>query len=128
MSLRPRSCSVSSLGERGGTCVSGVAMERVLDLQLHFAIFYPGLERLHRLKCRERLGPSAPQVEQGAVAGALHCTCVGVELTLGERTVVVRAAILDRVQVAVDAAKDPDLAPVGLHEAHLALGELVQPA
>src|SRR5213593_54249 len=99
MSLRPRSCSVSSFGERGGICVSGVAMGCGLDVQLHFAVLHAGLERVNRLKCRERPGPAASQIEEGSVAGALHCTGAGVELAFGEWPVVVRAAILDRVEL-----------------------------
>ena len=43
-------------------------------------------------------GPPGGQVEQRAVAGALDCTGGRVELPLGERAVVVRAAVLDREQ------------------------------
>ena len=42
--------------------------------------------------------PAGAQVEQRAVARAFDGTGVGIERTLGERPVVVRAAILDRVQ------------------------------
>ena len=58
------------------------------------------------------------------MARALDRAGVGVELALGERAVVVRAAVLDRVEVAV-AVEDADLAPVGLDQAHLARRQLV---
>ena len=60
----------------------------------------------------EGLGPTGREVEQRPVAWALHGTGVGVERALGEGTVVVRAAVLDRVERAV-AVEDADLGPVG---------------
>jgi hypothetical protein len=57
------------------------------------------------------------------VAGALHCTGAGVELPLGERAVVVRAAVLDREELAAGAAEHTDLLTVGLDDAHLTLAE-----
>src|SRR5512146_1617615 len=110
MSLRPSSCSVSSLGERGGTVISGVAMKVSLCLQLHFAVLDASVECLDRLKGGERLRPAATEVEQRSVAWALHCTGGRVELALSKRAVVVGAAILDRVQLAVVGVKHTDLA------------------
>ena len=52
----------------------------------------------------------------------LNCTGGRVELPLGQRPVVVRAAVLDRVQLAVVAAEDADLAAVGLHQARRSPG------
>src|SRR5918996_5078689 len=120
------SCS-ASFGSSSLILVSGVAMS--VDLQFHVAVLDPGLEGLHRDVGGKSLRPSAPQVEQRSVTRALHGTRRRVELALGERAVVVRAAILDRVQLTVGGMKDADLAPVlGLHDPHRALGELLEPA
>ena len=63
------------------------------------------------------------QVEQRAVARAFDGAGVGVERALGERAVVVGAAVLDRVQLAV-AVEDADLAPVDLDDARSARRKL----
>src|SRR4051812_41331310 len=101
---------------------SGVAMG-LGDLQGYLVALDGDGEDLDRLEGGERLRPAGGEVEERAVAGALHGTGGGVELALGERPVVVGAAVLDRVQGAV-AVEDADLAPVELDEAHLAGGEL----
>src|SRR5205823_4487240 len=64
-----------------------------------------------------------PDVEQGAVPRALYGAGGLVELTLGERPVVVRAAVLDRVEGAA-AVEDPDLEVLPLDQPHLAGLEL----
>src|SRR4029077_10345939 len=61
-------------------------------------------------------------------AWALHGTGVGVERSLGERAVVVRAAILDRVEVAV-AVEDADLDALGgVDQLHLSARQLARGA
>src|SRR6478672_4218828 len=94
---------------------SGVAMS--VDLQNDRVVLDGHRERSHRSIGGERLGPAGGQVEEGAVTGALDRAGRGVELALGERTVVVRAAVLDRVEAAV-AVEDPDLGAVVLDQAH----------
>ena len=81
------------------------------NLQLDGVVLDRDGERLDRLVGGEGLRPTGREVEQRAVAWALDGTGVGVELALGERAVVVRAAVLDRVERAV-AVEDADLDPV----------------
>src|SRR6185295_19178869 len=100
---------------------SGVAMS--VDLQSDGVVLDRYRERLDGLESGERLRPAGGEVEEGAVAGALDRAAGGVELALGERPVVVRAAVLDRVQGAV-AVEDADLGAVLLDQAHLAGREL----
>src|ERR1044072_9449637 len=124
MSFRPDSASVSCLPEGAGVMVSGGVVICGSELQLHFVVADANLECVTRrvggkgawLPCRD--------VEQRAMPWALHGTGRGVELPLGERTVVVRAAILDRVALAVGGVEDADLAPVSLDQAHLALRQV----
>src|SRR5262245_21528371 len=96
---------------------SGVA--RSVDLQSDGVVLDRYRERLHRLESWERLRPAGAEVEEGAVARALDRAGGRVELALGQRPVVVGAAVLDRVQRAV-AVEDADLPPVVLNQAHLA--------
>src|SRR5262245_43022885 len=118
MPLSADSASVSCLPE-GVRVSGGLAIES--ELQLHFVVVHAHLERLHRTIGGEGARLAGSQVEERTVARALHGTGAEVELALGERSVVVRAAVLDRVQLATGAVKDADLAPVGLDQAHLAL-------
>src|ERR687898_1474180 len=119
------SCS-ASLGSSSLVFVSGVAMS--VNLQLHVTVLDRGVERLHGDVGGERLGAAGSQVEQRTVARALHGAGAGIELALGERAVVVRAPVLDRVQLAVGSVEHADLAAIGLDEAHLPFGEVLQPA
>src|SRR5918995_1665877 len=128
MSFSPRSWSVSCLPGGGALVMSGVAI-RASNLEFHVAVVDLDLERVHRLVGRERAWAAAAQVEERAVAGTLHCTGGPGGLTLGERPVVVGAAVLDRDQRAVATVENADLPPVvGLDQTHLPLGKLVQPA
>src|ERR1700755_125790 len=88
----------------------------LFDLQGDGAVHDGGRERLHRLESGERPRPAGGQVEEGAVTGALDGARGLVELALGERAVIVRAAVLDRVDRAV-AIEDADLHPVVLDKA-----------
>src|SRR6476469_7908001 len=90
---------------------SGVAMS--VDLQGDRVVLDGHRERSHRSIGGERLGPAGGQVEERAVAGALDGAGRGVELALGQRPVVVRAAVLDRVERSV-AVEDADLGAVVL--------------
>src|SRR6476469_5585768 len=100
---------------------SGVAMS--VDLQSDGVVLDRYRERLDRLKGGERLRPAGGEVEERAVAGALDGTGGGIELSLGQRPVVVGAAILDRVERAV-AVEDADLGAVVLDQAHLTRRQL----
>jgi hypothetical protein len=82
-----------------------------VDLQSDGVVLDRYRERLDRLESGERLRPAGGEVEEGAVAGTLDRAGGGVELALGERAVVVRAAVLDRVIGAL-AVEDADLDPV----------------
>src|SRR5215218_2752959 len=106
---------------RFSASTSGVAIS--VDLQGDGVVLDCYRERLHRLESRERLRPTGAEVEEGAVARALDRTGGLVELALGERPVVVRAAVLDRVQRPV-AVEDADLGAVVLDKAHCARGQI----
>src|SRR3954464_1766572 len=120
MPLSADSASVSCLPDGAGVMVSGGVVIFRSELQLHFVVVDANLERVDRAVRRQRLRLAGADVEQRAMPRAFHGTGSGVELPLGEGTVVVRAAVLDRVQLAVGRVKDADLAPVGLDDAHLA--------
>src|SRR6478672_4306269 len=102
---------------RFSATTSGVAMSG--DLQADGVVLDGYRERLHRLESGERLRPAGAEVEEGAVAGALDGAGRRVEIALGERPVVVGAAVLDRVELPL-AVEDADLDPVVLDQAHLA--------
>src|SRR5436305_13828174 len=106
---------------RFSASTSGVAMS--VDLQSDGVVLDRNRERLDGLESGERLRPAAGEVEEGAVPRALDRAGGGVELALGERPVVVRAAVLDRVIGAV-AVEDADLDPVVLDQAHPARRQL----
>ena len=113
--------SRSSLGEllgRGG-CSGGVRWLVHETSSLTVSSSIDDREGADGLIGGQGLGPPGSQVEQRPVPRALHGTGRGVERALGERAVVVRAAVLDRVQLAV-AVEDADLDPVGgLDQPHL---------
>ena len=90
-------------------------------------VVHPGAERLDGEDGRERERLPAADVDVRAVPRADGVALVEVEVALAERPVVVRAAILDRVDLAaevVDAHRD--LARVD--DLHLARGQLVERA
>src|SRR4051795_3249383 len=89
---------------------SGVAI-RSIDLQEDLVVLDCDLKSLHRSIGGKRLRPAARQIEERAVPRALDRAGASVELALGEGAVVVRAAVLDRIERAV-AVEDADLAPV----------------
>src|SRR4051795_9124064 len=97
--------SFSESAESG--LISGVAM-RSVDLQLDDVVLDSDREGVDRDVGGQGLRLAGPQVEQRSVARAFDGAGVGIELPLGERTVVVRAAVLDSEQLAV-AVEDPDL-------------------
>src|SRR5690349_13821413 len=100
---------------------SGVAMS--VDLQSDGVVLDRNRERLDGLESGERLRPAGGEVEEGAVARALDGAGGGVELALGQRPVVMGAAILDRVEGAV-AVEDADLRSLMLDQAHAARRQL----
>src|SRR3954468_1691517 len=106
---------------RFSASTSGVAMS--VDLQSDGVVLDRNRERLDRLESGERLRPAGGEVEEGAVARALDGAGGGVELALGQRPVVVGAAVLDRIEAAV-AVEDADLRPLVLDEAHAARRQL----
>src|SRR5215212_3306986 len=106
---------------RFSASTSGVAMS--VDLQSDGVVLKRYVERLDRLESGERLRPAAGEVEEGAVAGALDGAGGDIELALGQRPVVVGAAILDRVVGAV-AVEDADFHAVVLDQAHAARRQL----
>jgi hypothetical protein len=90
-------------------------------------VFGTDLEGLDRREGGKGLGTPGSQVEQRSMAWAFNGTGSGVELALGERAVIVRAAILDREQLA-SAVEYADLDPVDLDQAAAPLWELFNAA
>src|SRR6478752_4602606 len=101
---------------RFSASTSGVAIS--VDLQGDGVVLDRYRERLNRLESWESLRPTGTEVEEGAVARALDGAGGSVELALGERPVVVGAAILDRVERPV-AVEDTDLLALVLDQPHL---------
>src|SRR4051794_6824468 len=80
--------------------VSGVLMS--VDLQLDQVVRDSDRKGLDGYVGRKGERLARLQVEEGAVARAFERACLGVDLAVGENAVVVRAAILDRIQRALD--------------------------
>src|SRR4051794_17465575 len=95
--------------------ISGVAM-RSVDLQLDDVVLDSDREGLDRDVGGQGLRLARPQIEQRSVAGGLDGAVLGIQLPLGERTIVVRAAILECEQLAV-AVEDADLEVLPLDDA-----------
>src|SRR5690242_17121165 len=106
---------------RFSASTSGVAIS--VDLHGDGVVLDRYRERLHRLESWERLRPTGAEVEEGTVPRALDRAGGLVELALGERPVVVGAAVLDRVQRPV-AVEDADLGALVLDQAHRARWQL----
>src|SRR5689334_1356473 len=102
--------------------VSGVAMV-LLHLQLDQAALDADGKGVDGNVGGEVLRLPRSKVEPRAMPWALDPTARLVQLALGERPVVVRAAVLDGVQVAT-AVEDPDLEVLPLHQASCAGREL----
>src|SRR3954451_17087358 len=102
---------------RFSASTSGVAMS--VDLQSDGVVLDRNRERLDGLESGERLRPAGGEGEEGVVTRALDGAGGGGELALGERAVVMGAAVLDRVVGAV-ALEDADLHAVVLDQAHAA--------
>src|SRR5689334_22896065 len=119
-------CWSASFSESTGSVLrSGVAM-RSVDLQLDDVVLDSDREGVDGDVGGQGLRLAGPQVEQRPVARALDGAVLGIERPLGERAVVVRAAILDREELAV-AVEDADLEVLPLDDARGAgreLGEL----
>src|SRR3954463_13010082 len=99
----------------GSVLISGVAM-RSVDLQLDDVVLDSDREGVDGDVGGQGLRLSRPQIEQRSVAGALDGAVLGIQLPLGERTIVVRAAVLDGEQLAV-AVEDADLEVLPLDDA-----------
>src|SRR4051794_28596608 len=95
--------------------ISGVAMGSV-DLQLDGVVLDSDREGVDRDVGGQGLRLAGPQVEQRSVARALDGAGLGIQLPLGERPIVVRAAGLGREQLAV-AVEDADLEVLPLDDA-----------
>src|SRR3954464_13697376 len=95
--------------------ISGVAM-RSVDLQLDDVVLDSDREGVDGDVGGQGLRLARPQIEQRSVAGALDGAVLGIQLPLGERTIVVRAAVLDGEQLAV-AVEDADLEILPLDDA-----------
>jgi hypothetical protein len=76
---------------------------RLGDLDLDRAVLvYVHREGVHRQEGGKRERPAGADVELRPVPRTDHDPLVGIELSFGERTVVVGAAVLDRAQLPVD--------------------------
>src|SRR4051812_36977668 len=99
----------------GSVLISGVAM-RSVDLQLDDVVLDSDREGVdgdvggqgHRL--------ARPQIEKRSVARALDGAVLRIQLPLGQGPVIVRAAVLEREELAV-AVEDADLEVVPLDDA-----------
>jgi len=87
-----------------------------VDLQLDDVVLDHDREGVDRDIGGQGLRLAGPQIEERAVARALDRAGVGIEVPLGERTVVVRAAVLDGKQLA-GAVEDADLELLPFHDA-----------
>src|SRR3954452_22896490 len=105
--------------------ISGVAM-RSVDLQLDDVVLDSDREGVDGDVGGQGLRLARPQIEQRSVAGALDGAVLGIQLPLGERTIVVRAAVLDGEQLAV-AVEDADLEVLQFHDARRTGRELGEP-
>src|SRR3954466_741048 len=109
-------CSDAFSVSTGSVFVSGVVAMWSVDLQLDDVALDSDREGVHGDVGGQCLRLARSQIEQRSVAGALDGAVLGVQLSLGEGTLVVRAAILDREQLAV-AVEDPDLEVLPLDDA-----------
>src|SRR4051812_17785828 len=105
---------------------SGVAI-RSVDLHSNHAVLDQHGERVDGFVRGQVQGLSGVQIEHGSVARALDRAGRRVHRAVEQLTIVVRAAILDREQLAV-AVEDADLEVVPLDEAMLARRELFDAA
>src|SRR4051812_9861124 len=94
-----------------------------LDLQPDGVVVDVDREGVHGRVGGERLGLAGAEIEQRPVARALDGALVGVHLAVGERAVVVRAAVLDG-EVLAAAVEDADLEVLPFDELALAGGQL----
>src|SRR3954466_11195380 len=109
-------CSDAFSVSTGSVFVSGGVAMWSVDLQLDDVVLDSDREGVHGDVGGQCLRLARPQIEQRSMAGALDGAVLGVKLPLGERTVVVRATILDGEQLAV-AVEDADLEILPFHDA-----------
>src|SRR3954452_7214251 len=95
--------------------ISGVAM-RSVDLQLDDVVLDSDREGVDRDVGGQGLRLAGAQIEQRSVTGALDGAVLGIQLPLGEGTIVVRAAVLEGEELAV-AVEDADLEVLPLDDA-----------
>src|SRR5215207_850179 len=108
-------CWSASFSEPMMGLVWGVAMWSV-DLQLDHVVLDHDREGVDRFVGGKGQRLSGPQIEERAVARAFDGALRAIELALGQRTVVVRAAVLDGEQLAT-AVEHPDLQVLPFHDA-----------
>src|SRR5690242_18831568 len=96
---------------------SGVAMS--VDLQLDHAVLDRNREGVDGHVRRQVQGLSGAQVEHRSVARALDRAPLRIDLAVQQLAVVVRAAVLDGVQIAAT-VEDADLEVLPLNQAMLA--------
>src|SRR3954462_2799078 len=109
-------CSDAFSVSTGSVFVSGVVAMWSVDLQLDDVVLDSDREGVHGDvggQCL-RLAPGA--IAHGPVTGALDGAVLVIQLPLGERTVVVRAAVLEGEELAV-AVEDADLEILPLDDA-----------
>src|SRR3954467_3681183 len=117
-------CWSASFSEStGSVLVSGVVAMRSVDLQLDDVVLDHDREGVDPDIGGQGLRLAGPQIEERAVARALDGAVLRIDLALGERAVVVRAAVLDGVDLAV-AVEDADLEVLPFHDARGAGREL----
>src|SRR3954447_1425875 len=117
-------CWSASFSEStGSVLVSGVVAMRSVDLQLDDVVLDHDREGVDRDIGGQGLRLAGPQIEERAVARAFDGAVLRIDLALGERAVVVRAAVLDGVDLAV-AVEDADLEVLPFHDARGAGREL----
>src|SRR4051794_20973350 len=109
-------CSDAFSVSTGSVFVSGVVAMWSVDLQLDDVVLDSDREGVHGDVGGQCLRLARAQIEQRSVTGALDGAVLGIQLPLGERTVVVRAAVLEREQLAV-AVEDADLEVLPLDDA-----------
>src|SRR3954454_4962214 len=94
-------CSDAFSLSTGSVFVSGVVAMWSVDLQLDDVVLDDDREGVDGDIGGQGLRLAGPQIEDRAVARALDGAGFGIEVALGERTIVVRAAVLDREELAV---------------------------
>src|SRR3954452_13646597 len=109
-------CSDAFSVSTGSAFVSGVVAMWAVDLQLDDVVLDSDREGVHGDVGGQCLRLARAQIEQRSVTRAFDGAVLGIQLPLGERTVVVRAAVLEGEELAV-AVEDADLEVLPLDDA-----------